>query len=76
MKTLLAVVITCFVASMAVAEESPAAESLTWFAVEISVGPGWDDSISPNEQAYFKEHSMHLAALRNAGHIVTGARYS
>ena len=76
MKTLLAVVITCFVASMAVAEESAAAESLTWFAVEISVGPGWDKSIAPNEQAYFKEHSAHLAALRKAGHVVMGARYS
>ena len=48
----------------------------TWFAVEIHVGPGWDDSISPYEQAYFKEHSAHLKELRNAGHIVMGARYS
>lgn len=76
MKTLLALVITCFVAGAAVAEESSAVESLTWFAVEISVGPAWDPSVSPNEQAYFKEHSMHMAALRKAGHVVLGARYS
>lgn len=76
MKIQLALAVICFVGGVALAEEPAAVETKTWFAVEISVGPGWDDSISPNEQAYFKEHSAHLAALRKAGHIVMGARYS
>ena len=46
------------------------------FAVEIKVGPNWDKSKAPNEQAFFKEHSMNLKQLRKAGHIVMGARYS
>ena len=72
----LALVMVCFLGGAVLAEESAAEESLTWFAVQITVGPGWDQSIAPHEQAYFKEHSAHLAALRKAGHIVMGARYS
>ena len=75
-KILLAVVIVCFGGGMALAEDSPPKKDLSWFAVEITVGPGWDYSIAPNEQAYFKEHSAHLSALRKAGHIAMGARYS
>ena len=46
------------------------------FAVEIKVGPGWDNTKAPNDQAFFKEHSANLKRLREAGHIVMGARYS
>ena len=46
------------------------------FAVEIKVGPNWDSSKPPNEQAYFKAHSSNLNDMREAGHIVMGARYS
>lgn len=49
---------------------------LKLFAVEITVGPAWDDSKAPGEQAFFKEHSVNLKRLRTAGHIVMGARYS
>ncbi|TQV88271.1 YciI family protein [Aliikangiella coralliicola] len=49
---------------------------LKLFAVEIKVGPNWDSSKAPNEQAFFKEHSTNLKKLREAGHIVMGARYS
>ena len=76
MKIQLALAIVFLFGGAVLAEEPAAAESLTWFAVEISVGPGWDESISPYEQAFFKEHSAHLAELRKAGHIVMGARYS
>ena len=76
MKIQLALAIVFLFGGAVLAEEPAATESLTWFAVEISVGPGWDESISPYEQAYFKEHSAHLAELRQAGHIVMGARYS
>ena len=76
MKIRLVLAVICLLGGAALAEEPAAAEPLAWFAVEISVGPGWDDSISPYEQAYFNEHSAHLAALRKAGHIVMGTRYS
>jgi uncharacterized protein YciI len=46
------------------------------FAVEIRTGPGWDARKPPQEQAQFREHSAHLRRLRDAGHIVLGARYS
>lgn len=51
-----------------------AAETL--FAVEIKIGPNWDSSKPPGEQAFFSEHSANLKRLREAGHIVMGARYS
>ncbi|MGI9219659.1 MAG: YciI family protein [Woeseiaceae bacterium] len=75
-KIQLLMTVLCVMPGATLAEEPAVAESLSWFAVEISVGPGWDESISPYEQAYFKEHSAHLAELRQAGHIVMGARYS
>ena len=46
------------------------------FAVEVKVGPNWDTAKAPGDQAYFKEHSANLKRLRDAGHIVMGARYS
>ena len=49
---------------------------LQLFAVEIKVGPSWDSSKAPNDQAFFKEHSANLKRLRDQGHIVMGARYS
>ncbi|MDH3647022.1 MAG: YciI family protein [Gammaproteobacteria bacterium] len=55
---------------------SAAEPELRLFAVEIKVGPNWDSSKSPNEQAFFEEHSSNLKHLREAGHIVMGARYS
>ena len=75
-KISLALVMVCLLGGFAHAEDAVAEESLSWFAVEITVGPGWDNSIAFNEQAYFNEHSAHLAALRKAGHIVMGARYA
>jgi uncharacterized protein YciI len=46
------------------------------FAVEIRTGPSWDPAKPPGEQAFFREHSAHLKRLRDAGHIVMGARYA
>lgn len=57
-----------------VAADTEAAQKL--FAVEIKVGPSWDSSIPANEQNFFAEHSANLKHLRQAGHIVLGARYS
>ena len=59
-------------ASVALAAETT--EKL--FAVEIRVGPNWDSSKPANEQEFFSEHSANLKRLREAGHIVMGARYS
>jgi uncharacterized protein YciI len=45
------------------------------FAVEFTVGPGWDPAKPPGEQAHFAAHSANLRALRDAGRLVLGARY-
>lgn len=45
------------------------------FAVEVRIGPRWDAARAPHEQAGFREHGAHLRRLREAGHIVLGARY-
>ncbi|MEM7291628.1 MAG: hypothetical protein AAF412_14870 [Pseudomonadota bacterium] len=62
--------------SQAIAEDLGGEATRSWFAVQINVGPNWDESISPYEQPFFKEHSAHLNELRSAGHIVMGSRYS
>ncbi len=49
---------------------------LTLFAIEIKVGPKWDQSKPPQEQAFFREHSANLRRMREAGVLVVGARYS
>lgn len=54
----------------------PAAAPLPLFAVEVRVGPKWDASKAPQEQNLFREHSANLKRLRDAGHLVMGARYS
>jgi hypothetical protein len=56
---------------------APAAASETLlFAVEIRVGPRWDASKPPQEQAFFREHSANLRRLRDGTQLVVGARYS
>jgi hypothetical protein len=61
-----------FAPSPATADDS----AMKLFAVEIKTGPTWDSAKAPNEQAFFAEHSANLKRLRDAGHIVMGARYS
>ncbi len=53
-----------------------AAPGTLLYAVEIRVGPKWDPSKQASEQLYFKEHSANLRRLRDAGHLVMGARYA
>ena len=55
---------------------APSEAGLPLFAVQIRTGPKWDPSKPPQEQAFFKEHSANLKRLRDAGHLVVGARYS
>jgi uncharacterized protein YciI len=44
------------------------------FVVYYTTGPSWDHAKAPAEQAYFADHSKHLAALRKDGVIKMGAR--
>jgi uncharacterized protein YciI len=53
--------------------ELKAVDSL--YIVTYTTGPAWDNSKSPNDQPYFKEHSARLAQLRKEGVIKFGARY-
>lgn len=46
------------------------------YVVIYNVGQNWNNSKSPGEQAYFKEHSSHLSKLRNEKIILIGGRYS
>jgi uncharacterized protein YciI len=72
--TLLIVTLNFAVAQPASAPVVAADQPL--FAVEIKVGPKWDQAKSPQEQAFFKEHSANLRRMREAGILVMGARYS
>lgn len=49
---------------------------LPLFAIEITVGSRWDPAKRPQDQPHFREHSAHLKRLRDAGHLVAGARYA
>jgi uncharacterized protein YciI len=64
----------------AVAQPAPpasaAAPAALLFAVEIRTGPAWDASKPPQDQAYFRAHSLHLRRLREQGVLVLGARYA
>jgi hypothetical protein len=46
------------------------------YAAIFKTGPKWDPAKPPGEQAFFRDHSAHLARLRAAGSIVMGARYA
>jgi uncharacterized protein YciI len=54
----------------------PPASENRLYAVEVKTGPQWNASKAATEQAFFREHSANLKRLRDAGHIVLGARYS
>jgi uncharacterized protein YciI len=58
------------------ASAPPVTADLPLFAIEIKVGPKWDQSRPPQEQAFFKEHSANLRRMRESGVLVMGARYS
>lgn len=55
---------------------SEAADALPLFAVQVRTGPKWDASKPPHEQLHFRDHSANLKRLRDAGHLIVGARYS
>jgi hypothetical protein len=45
------------------------------YIVTYTTGSGWDQSKSPNDQPYFKEHGARLGQLRKDGVIKFGARH-
>ena len=49
---------------------------LPLFAIEVKVGPKWDQNKPAQEQPFFKEHSLNLRRMRESGVLVMGARYS
>lgn len=63
-------------ASAGVALAQPPSAEPQLFAVEIMVGPKWDQAKPPQDQRFFKEHSANLRRMREAGVLVAGARYS
>lgn len=46
------------------------------FAAVFKTGAKWDPAKPPADQAYFAEHSAHLATLRASSRVVLGARYA
>jgi uncharacterized protein YciI len=63
-------------APAASAAQASAEPVLLLFAIEIKTGPAWDNSRAPQDQAHFREHSLHLRRLREQGVLVMGARYA
>lgn len=55
---------------------APAVGTLPLFAVQIRTGDKWDAAKPPQEQLHFRAHSANLKRLREAGHLIMGARYS
>jgi hypothetical protein len=73
MKTALTFIAVVIVTTVYGQVELKAVDSL--YMVTYTTGPAWDNSKSPNDQPYFKEHSSRLAQLRKDGIIKFGARY-
>lgn len=69
-------VLTCSASHAQIASSPASPPERLLFAVEIKVGPKWDSSKPPQDQAYFREHSAHLRRLRDSAHLLVGARYS
>ena len=53
-----------------------AQENEKLFAMIYSKGKEWNEKVPASEQAYFKDHSLHLQRLRKQGQIIVGGRYS
>ncbi len=45
------------------------------FIVHFSLGPNWDQSLSPQDQDGFADHSANMQQLRRQGTTLFGARY-
>lgn len=50
-------------------------EQSMYFVILYTTGEQWDTTKTAYEQAYFSEHSQHLAELRSSKKLVTGGRY-
>lgn len=68
------ILLSCFFSMPGLAYSQEKSDSL--YIATYTTGPTWDSNLSPDKQAYFKEHSAHLSGLRKAGVIVLGARFA
>ena len=78
-RLVLLAVLSVSVAGRAVAQAPATAETeqaKRLFAVQIRTGAKWDAAKPARDQLHFREHSANLKRLRDAGHLVMGARYS
>ncbi len=77
MRTVLAASLSLLLLSeQAPAPSPPAPSSRKLFAVLFRTGPAWDPAKPPGQQAFFKEHSQNLQAMRKAEAIALGGRYA
>jgi hypothetical protein len=56
--------------------QSPAEVKDSLFIVTYTTGPGWDQTKSPSDQPFFKEHAGFMSKLRKDGVTKFGARYA
>ncbi len=72
---LLLALLTLALAPLRLAAAANAAPAEPLFAVTFTTGPKWDATKPPQDQAFFKEHSAHLARLRTENVSVLGGRH-
>jgi uncharacterized protein YciI len=72
----LVIIFLSYTADIIWVKNQEAAGNDSLFIVIYTMGEGWDESKSPDEQTYFKEHSSFLSNLHSEKTILIGGRYS
>jgi hypothetical protein len=75
-KSILVLTFLLMTAGHGLAQNGHTQYDFKYYAVFYTLGKGWDHNKPAGEQEYFKEHSVHLSALRKERRITLGARYS
>lgn len=65
-----------FAGERVVSDTTEASSNPLLFVVQYTTGTMWDQSKSPNEQTFLKEHSALMQELRKEGTTLVGGRYS
>jgi uncharacterized protein YciI len=73
LKKFVFIILTLLISTSATGED---ANSAQLFIIHFETGPQWNESLQPQEQTQFREHSTNLNRLRKEKVIVFGARYS
>lgn len=71
----LSIVLSIFAFSSEIQCQNLDSIDLNSFVVLYTTGAHWDEEKPAQDQAYFKEHSAHLSALRKSKRITIGGRY-